>query len=252
LLVLAMDNDLIACQEGGRILRAGELHRQVIGMIAVVEEPWPILLDLLREYLIVLEPKRLDTIPRLAGRHSAERNHFLAAGKKRDVVDPLLTDLVVPQDLAGVVQHDDVGVAERRDRADDDFLAVLGDIEAGDPHPGQRSEAACIPARRLGCLGLLSGKRDAPGANEQASHEDSSHVRGLSPTPRGHANSQNRPPVFRETNTDRGSRPRPAARLPSLVTGATTRRPANHLDGILWVPDTTARNSSRWWRTRAC
>src|SRR5262249_40919705 len=64
-----------------------------------------------------------------------------------------------------------------------------------------RSQAACVPTRRLGCFGLLSGQRDAPDANEQASYEDASHVRVLSHTPTGHANSLNRPPDSRETNT---------------------------------------------------
>src|SRR5437870_7039443 len=69
--------------------------------------------------------------------------------------------------------------------------------------------------------------------SEQASHEDSSHVRVLSHSPRGHANSPNRPPVFWETHADCRSRPGPAARLPPLVISATPCRSANDLDGIL-------------------
>src|SRR5262249_3146979 len=139
----------------------------------------------LRQHLVALEPDRLDAVPRPAGRHGAERDHFLAAGQERGVVDPPLPDLVVPHDLAGVVEHDDVGVAERRDRADDDLLAVVGDVEAGDPHPGQGSEAARIPARRPGCFGMLSGQRRAPDANDQTSHDDSPSVRVLSHSPEG-------------------------------------------------------------------
>src|SRR5262249_34921319 len=142
--------------------------------------PRPLLLDLLREHLAVLEPEGFNMVPRLAGRHGADGDHFLAAGKERDIVDPLLTDLVVPHDLAGVVDHNDVRVAEGSDGADDDLLAVVGDVEASDPSPRQRPDAPRVPARRPGWFGLLSEKRDARDTSEQASHEDWSHVRILS------------------------------------------------------------------------
>src|ERR1043166_3121544 len=54
------------------------------------------------------------TIPGPSVWHRADRDHVLAAGDERNVVDPLLPDLVGAENLAGVGEHDDIGIAKDR------------------------------------------------------------------------------------------------------------------------------------------
>src|SRR5262249_33203460 len=176
LLALAVDDQLVAGQQRGRVLRAGELHRRVVGVVAVVEEPRPLVLELLRPDLVAGEPERLDAVAGPAGRHGAEGEDFLAAGEEGGAVDPLLADLVGADDLAGLVEAEDVGVAEGGDGADDDLLAVVGDVEAGDAHAWQGPDAARVPAGRAGRPGRRGGGQRARDADEEAEGEGASHV----------------------------------------------------------------------------
>src|SRR5262249_27784109 len=92
---------------------------------------------------------------------------------ERDAVDPLLSDVVLPRDLAGVGQDDDVGVAKRRNGADHDLLAVIRDVEAGDAYPRQWRHATRIPARGRG---FLSSEPHAADTHEQTSCDDEAHA----------------------------------------------------------------------------
>src|SRR5438094_884167 len=99
----------------------------MIGMIAVVEEPRSLLLDLSGERLIALEKEGFDAVARLARGHGAGRDHVVAARQEGDSIDPLLADAIMSRELAGSIQDDDVRVAEGGARANNNLLAVVGD-----------------------------------------------------------------------------------------------------------------------------
>ena len=93
-----------------------------------------------------------------------DKNRILSG---RALVDPALAGTFLSQECAVSVEQKNVRVTSRCDRAERDASHSVVDIEAGDALPGQRADAARVPARDLRLAGGRFLRRCRDGSKKE-------------------------------------------------------------------------------------
>ena len=128
----------------------------MIGMLAVVPEK-PIGAEVvqlesiadLADFLAVQKAVQPRHVARCSFRRGAQPCDESAIVGHGDFIDPPLPGDVLADDFAVAIKLHEIGIALRRDRADDNRSAIVAHIEASNPLPRQRPKPAGIPARHI-------------------------------------------------------------------------------------------------------